>query len=183
MKDLRRAMVLGLVLLTLAVVAPLAVRWASTPASPSLWIELPNGVEQKVSLADLGRLEQISRRGEVQNQFGNWRDGGTYTGVLLADILKGVSYASIDLVAADGYRVTVDRARVESEEYPMVLAYALDGLSVPTWTDGFRVVVLPADERVSNEEYEATSAGSYWVKNVVRIVPLPTATTRLEDEP
>ena len=143
MKNLRRGMVLGLVLLTLAVVTPLAVRWATAPTGPSLWIELPNGVEKRVGLADLRRLAQISRRGEVQNQFGNWRDGGTYTGALLADVLRGIPYASIDVVAADGYRMAVDRARVENEEYPMVLAYALDGLLVPTWVDGFRIVVLP----------------------------------------
>ncbi len=183
MKNLRRGMVLGLVLLTLAVVTPLAVRWATAPAGPSLWIELPNGVEKRVGLADLRRLAQISRRGEVQNQFGNWRDGGTYTGALLADVLRGIPYASIDVVAADGYRMAVDRARVESEEYPMVVAYALDGLLVPTWVDGFRIVVLPDHGRVSNEDYGVLSAGSFWVKNVVRIVPLPAATTGSEDEP
>jgi hypothetical protein len=65
--------------------------------------------------------------------------------------------------------VTIERARVEDEEYPMVLAYAFNGVEVPAWTDGFRIVVLPEDGRISNEEYAATSAGSYWVKNVVRL--------------
>lgn len=183
MRNLRRGMVLGLVLLALAVATPLAVRLATAPTGPSLWVELPGGSEKKISLADLKRLAQISRRGEVQNQFGNWRDGGTYTGVLLADVLRGVPYASIDVVAADGYRMAVDRARVDSQEYPMVLAYALDGLLIPTWVDGFRIVVLPNAGRVSNEDYGVPSAGSFWVKNVVRIVALPAATTRSEDEP
>jgi hypothetical protein len=51
----------------------------------------------------------------------------------------------------------------------MVLAYALDGISIPDWKDGFRLVVLPEGGRVSNEAYRAASAGSFWVKNVERI--------------
>ncbi|MCX6099896.1 MAG: hypothetical protein NTV92_00405 [Candidatus Bipolaricaulota bacterium] len=177
MKDVRRGMVVGLVLLIVAATTPLVVRWATAPRGPSLWIELPTGTERKVDLAGLRRLPQISRRGEVQNQFGNWRDGGTYTGVLLTDLLNDVSYGAVDVVAEDGYRVTIGRSRVEDGEYPMVLAYAFDGVAVPAWKDGFRVVVLPDDGRVSNEEYGAASAGSFWVKNVARIVVAAEATT------
>jgi hypothetical protein len=176
MKNVRRGMVIGLVLLAIAVAAPLAVRWATAPKGPSLLIELQTGAEKRIDLADLLRLPQIARRGEVQNQFGNWREAGMYAGVLVADLLKGVSYDAIDVVAGDGYRVTIDRSRVEDAEYPMVLATSLDGVSVPTWRDGLRIVVLPVAGRVSNAEYHATSAGSFWVKNVVRIVIEPETT-------
>jgi hypothetical protein len=64
-----------------------------------------------------------------------------------------------------------------------VLSYAFDGVPVPTWSDGFRIVVLPLDGRVSNEEAQAVSAGSYWVRNVARIVISPAATTRPAGEP
>jgi hypothetical protein len=170
-------MVVGLVLLIVAAATPLVVRWATAPRGPLLWIALATGAERKIDLASLQRLPQISRYGEVQNQFGNWRDAGTYTGVLLTDLLNDASYGTLDVVAEDGYRVTINRSRVEDGEYPMVLAYAFDGVPVPAWEDGFRVVVLPDDGRVSNEEYGAASAGSFWVKNVARIVLSPEATT------
>jgi hypothetical protein len=176
MKNVRRGMVVGLILLILAAATPLVIRWATAPRGPSLWIVLATGAERKIDLARLRRLPQVSRRGEVQNQFGNWRDGGTYTGVLLTDLLNDAPYGTIDVVAEDGYRVTIDRSRVGDAEYPMVLAYALDGVPVPSWKDGFRVVVLPAAGRVSNEEYGVTSAGSFWIKNVVRFVLSPEAT-------
>ncbi len=182
---LRRGMLGGLLILILAVATPLVVRWVlRTPTGgPAISIALPGGTERVVDLDEMKRLPPVVRRGEAQNQYGNWRDGGTYTGVLLTDLLREASYDAIEVVAEDGYRVTIERARVEDAEYPMVLAYALDGEIVPTWGDGFRVVVLPDDGRVSNEEYGAVSAGSYWVKNVARIVVLPLPTPGPADAP
>ena len=52
----------------------------------------------------------------------------------------------------------------------MILAYAYDGVEVPSWEMGFRIAVLPEDGNVGNEEYGATSAGSFWVMNVEQIV-------------
>lgn len=170
MKNVRRGMVAGLGLLILATALPLGVRWLTQPRGPSFSIVLPDGAERRITLAALERMPQIVRRGEYQNQFGNWRDAGTYTGVLLVDLLPRISYDAVDVVASDGYRATIERQRVEDPAYPMAIAYAFDGVPVPTWEDGFRIVVLPADGRVSNEGYQAVSAGSYWVKNVVRIV-------------
>jgi hypothetical protein len=162
-------MLVGLVALTAVVAGGLAIRWALEPRGPALRIVLLTGEEQRVDLSQLLRLPTVSRRGESQNQYGNWRDAGTYTGVLLCDLFGAATYKEVEVVAADGYRVAIDRARVENADYPIVLAYAFNGVRVPAWADGFRVVVLPEDGRVSNEEYEATSAGSYWVKNVVRL--------------
>jgi hypothetical protein len=168
-RGLRRGMLVGLTVLTAVLAAALVTRWALEPRGPALQIVLQTGEERSVDLSQLRRPPVVSRRGESQNQYGNWRDAGTYTGVLLRDLLGAVAYKDIEVAGADGYRVTIDRARVEDEEYPMALAYAFNGVEVPDWTDGFRIVVLPDDGRVSNEEYEATSAGSYWVKNVVRL--------------
>ncbi len=167
---MRRRMVIGLVLLCLGVAAPLAVRWAAQPRGPFLEIEDPKAATWKIDLAALRRLPHIVRHGEYENQFGNWRDAGTYEGVLLTDLLAGMSYNVLEVVGVDGYRVAIERWRVEDAEYPMVLAYALNGVSVPVWNDGFRLVALPEDGAVSNEEYRAASAGSFWVKNVVRLV-------------
>ncbi len=170
MSGLRRGMVLGLLLLILAAATPLVVRWIVEPKGASFSIVLPTGAERRVDLAALRRLPQIVRRGEYQNQFGNWRDAGVYSGVRLADLIGDTDYETIDVVARDGYRVSIERKRVEDSEYPLVLAYEKDGVAVPTWEEGFRIAVLPEDGRVSNEEYDAVSAGSFWVKDVVSIV-------------
>ncbi len=169
MQNVRRGMLLGLVVLTVAVAAPLIVRWVLSPKGPAIEVVLPSGATRTVTLAALRRLPVLTRQGEYQNQFGNWRDAGTYTGVRLSDLIGDVAYATVEVVAADGYHAPVDRARVEDPEYPVVLAYAFNGVEIPEWSDGFRIVVLPEDGRVSNEEYQATSAGSYWVKSVVRL--------------
>ncbi len=175
----RRGMLVGLLILVLAVATPLVVRWATRPPSggPAITIVLPGGGERVIDLEEMRRLPSLARRGEAQNQYGNWRDVGVYSGVLLANLLRGISYQAIEAIGEDGYRVTIERARVEDAEYPMVLAYAFDEQTVPAWSDGFRIVVLPDDGRVSNEEYKAVSAGSYWVKNVARIVLAPEAAT------
>jgi len=169
MRNVRRGMLVGLILLTAAATAPLVVRWALSPRGPAIEVVLPSGATRTVTLAELRRLPVTTRSGEYQNQFGNWRDAGTYTGVRLADLLGDAEYETLEVVAADGYRAPIERRRIENPEYPMILAYAYDGVEVPNWEDGFRIVVLPEDGRVSNEEYDAISAGSYWVKNVVRL--------------
>ncbi len=169
MQNARRGMLLGLVVLTVAVAAPLVVRWAVSPRGPAIEVVLPSGATRTVTLTALRRFPVLTRQGEYQNQFGNWRDAGTYSGVRLTDLIGDVAYATVEVVAADGYRVTIDHVRIEDEEYPIILAYAFNGVEVPEWSDGFRIVVLPEDGRVSNEEYRTTSAGSYWVKSVVRL--------------
>lgn len=169
MRDTRWGMAVALALLTLAVATPLVVRWIVEPREPAVEIVLPTGKARSVSLSEMRRLPTVMRRGEVQNQFGNWRDGGIYTGVRLTDLMGNAEYDALDVVAVDGYRVSIPRSRVESVDYPMVLAYTFDGVDVPAWQDGFRIAVLPEDGRVSNEEYGAVSAGSDWVKNVLRI--------------
>ncbi len=170
MQNVRRGMLLGLVALTLAVAAPLLVRWALSPRGPAIDVVLPSGATRTVTLGAMRRLPALTRQGEYQNQFDNWRDAGTYSGVRLVDLIGDADYETIDIVARDGYRVSIERRRVEDPDYPVVLAYAKDGVAVPTWEDGFRIAVLPEDGRVSNEEYDAVSAGSYWVKNVARLV-------------
>jgi len=166
MQNVRRGMLLALVVLTVSVAAPLVVRWALSPRGTAIEVVLPSGATRTVTLAALRRLPVVTRQGEYQNQFGNWRDAGTYSGVRLIELIGDAEYETIDVVARDGYRVAIERKRIEDPNYPVVLAYAYDGVEVPDWEDGFRIAVLPEDGRVSNEEYDAVSAGSYWVRNV-----------------
>lgn len=170
MQNVRRGMLLALVVLTVAVAVPLVVRWAFSPRGPAIDVVLPSGTTRTVTLGTLRRLPNLTRQGEYQDQFGNWRDAGTYSGARLIDILEGINYEAVDVISSDGYRVTIERARIENPDYPVVLAYAKDGVSVPTWEDGFRIAVLPEGGRVSNADYDAVSAGSYWVKNAVRLI-------------
>jgi len=167
---IRRGWLLALVVLMLAVFAPFVFRSVLDHEDALVEIVFPDGDIVSWSLDRVTSAARIEREGVYQNQFGNWRDQGTYTGVLLSALIgTSAVYDRIVVTASDGYTATIERARVEDSEYPMVLAYRFDGTEVPTWEDGPRIAVLPEDGDVSNEEYNAESAGSYWVKNITRI--------------
>ncbi len=167
---LRRTYLVAFLTLAVAVVTPVIVWVATHSEGPEIQIILTDGQQRAVSLLDMKRLPALVRKGTYQNQFGNWRDEGVYTGVRLTDIIgTDVDYEAIRVTASDGYEIEIERARVESPDYPMVLSYAFDGVEVPAWAMGFRIAVLPEDGNVSNEEYGVGSAGSFWVKNVTRI--------------
>jgi hypothetical protein len=156
-------------LLAIAVTAGLVVRWALAPPEPGIEIVDATGAARIASLSEMRHYTAIERRGSYQNQFGNWGGEGIYRGPLLRDLLDS-EYSAVEVIAADGYRVIIERHRVEDLAYPIVLAYCVDGACVPDGADGFRIAVLPEDGGVSNAEYGADSAGSFWVRDVVRLV-------------
>ncbi len=173
-QGVRLAYLVGFVALVIAIIIPMAVRWAAGPSGPMITVIDAIGEEQHVTLRHIQQLAVLCRRSSYENQFGNWRDEGEYCGVLLTELLnEGSEYTAISVVAEDGYHVEIDRTRIEDLEYPVVLAFSLDGVIVPDWTDGYRIAVLPEDGGVSNADYETDSAGSYWIKNVARIELLP----------
>ena len=141
----------------------------------SLTIEIvkTSGGVRTIFLSEMKKMSVVTREGRYQNQYGNWQDQGDYSGVLLTDLIENHSYATLDVVAEDGYRVAMDRGRVEDFEYPMVLAFRMDEVEVPDWEDGFRIAILPEDGGVSNADYGVESAGSYWVKRVSRLILKP----------
>jgi len=172
-RGIRPAYLIGFLAVIVAVVVPILIRWAVVPDGPAIEIVDVVGQERTVTLHEIKGLPLLCRRGSYENQFGNWRDEGEYCGALLTDLVgpeSDYTYALIAVVAEDGYRVEIERERIEDPDYPVVLAFSFDGQVVPGWTDGYRVAVLPADGGVSNAEYGVESAGSYWVKNVVRLV-------------
>jgi len=174
--DTRWVYRVGWAALALGIVVAAFLRLGPAPSGPTVIIVALDGTERTLSLEEMKALPGVSRRGIYQNQYGNWRDEGFYEGVLLTELIgEEASYASIRVVAADGYAVTIERSRVEDPGFPIVLAYALDGERVPDWADGFRIAVLPQSGRVGNEDYGVESAGSYWVKNVERIEVQQTA--------
>lgn len=170
-RRIRRGYLAAWLLLVAAVVVPLVVRTLTQATGPAVGVVGINGRTETITLREMKSLPTLVRRGVYQNQYGNWRDEGVYAGVRLVDLIGAdARYETIRVVAGDGYAVTIERVRVEDPDFPMVLAYAFDGIEVPGWSDGFRIAVLPAGGRVGNEAYGVESAGSYWVKNVDRIV-------------
>ncbi|MBU1048683.1 hypothetical protein KKG90_01545 [Candidatus Bipolaricaulota bacterium] len=161
------------VLLILLCVIPLTVQRLREPPGPSIEIVSASGEVRKVTLSQMKAMSVLTRAGSYENQYGNWRDEGVYSGILLIDLVGNADYSSIDVVAGDGYRITVDPERIQNPDYPMVLAFCMDGADVPAWEDGFRLAILPEDGGVSNEEYGVASAGSYWVMRVVKLISNP----------
>ena len=161
---------IAFILLIVASVAPLVIQSVFSEAGPSIEIIDVHGDVRTISLLAMTESDPMTRDGSYQNQYGNWRDQGTYTGVLLSDLIPEDDYASIEVVASDGYRMTIDRRRVDDGDYPMALAFRMDGVDVPDWEDGFRIVVLPEDGGVSNADYGVESAGSYWVTRVSQLI-------------
>ena len=167
---LRRWYLIGFIMLIVAVIAPFIVRTALHVDAQGIEIVSVDGTIRTVALPMMKRMSTLKREGTYQNQFNNWRDKGIYTGVKLSDLIgSGVDYTSIRVIASDGYELSIDRKRVEDPDYPMVLAYVFDDVEVPAWEMGFRIAVLPEDGAVSNADYNAVSAGSFWVQNVVKI--------------
>jgi len=170
-RGFRRVYLVAFLLLVIAIVTPVIMRFVLLSHEPAIEIVHPDGRRRMITLSQMKRLPSLTRTGIYQNQFGNWRDEGGYAGVRLTDLFgTGAEYELIRVVATDGYTIEVERRRVEDPDYPMILAYAYDGVEVPSWAMGFRIAVLPEDGNVGNEEYGATSAGSFWVKNVEQIV-------------
>ena len=170
MKQIRVSYLIAFVALCLAVVIPVVVRMVAAPEVAVIEIEEADGSLRSITQSDLDGLTKLERRGTYQNQFFNWRDEGVYGGALLSDILGDAEYETAIVIASDGYRCEIPRFRIDDSEFPMILATSFDGLAIPDWSDGPRIAVLPEDGDVSNEEYDAVSAGSFWVKNVARIV-------------
>jgi hypothetical protein len=169
-RRIRRSYLIAFLVLIAAVLIPIVVRWAVEPVGPTVELVDLSGRTWTLRLREIEDLPRLCRRGSYENQFGNWRDEGEYCGVLLTELLDAEGdYVSLLVVAEDGYRVEIERERLEDPDYPVVLAFSFDGRTVPDWADGYRIAVLPVDGAVSNADYGVESAGSYWVKNVVRL--------------
>ena len=174
MRRVRPGYLVAFLVLAVVVIVPTFLRRPPVPAGPSVVVVDTDGRERTITRDEIDRLPELCRRGEYQNQYENWRDEGVYCGPRLIDLLGEIGdYVSVVVVAVDGYRVEIERWRIEDEAYPLVLAHSFEGRSVPDWPDGYRIAVLPEDGSVSNADYGVVSAGSYWVKNVVRLLLQP----------
>jgi len=96
---------------------------------------------------------------------------------------------TLRVTARDGYLQTFSRANVfpdtaqRQAQGDMALAVSFDGLAVPSWEAGPRLVFTPQDGLHSNADAEATtdeafradpfSAGSRWVREVASVEVVP----------
>ncbi|MDK2927241.1 MAG: hypothetical protein PWR31_931 [Bacillota bacterium] len=158
-------------------------------AEPAVTVTTPSAT-RSFTLEELLAFPAVTVKAAFENQFGNRRGEGEYTGVPLAHLLEAVDGLSpgrtLKVVAEDGYSQEFGYANV----YPgkewlklqgsMLLAYEKDGRLAPDWEEGPRLVLAPADGLYSNADCAQTSlpgqgwnvypsAGGRWVRQVKRI--------------
>ncbi|MCK4717952.1 MAG: metallophosphoesterase [Thermoplasmata archaeon] len=146
------------------------------------------GGNRTLSLEDLKDLPSRTGYSSFQNQFGNWRGHGNYTGVplsILLDMVGGVEEGqTVNVEACDGYYQHMGYENVhplqdwETIQGEFIIAYEFEGEDLSQWEDGPRLICLPPDGAYSNQDAEDTtpesmelpaSAGERWVRNVSRI--------------
>lgn len=147
-----------------------------------------------MTFGDIAAQPVLEGSSSFENFFGNIGGEGYYEGVAvstLVDLAGGMQEGDmLRVTATDGYyqdfgylNVYPDSTWLELQG-PMVLAMALDNVSVPEWADGPKLVMLAPDGLYSNEDCEATSyegqgyseypsAGGRWVKcvSVIQVIP------------
>jgi hypothetical protein len=137
-----------------------------------------------MDLAKMNNLEAITG---YQNFGGNWPDNGTYTGVLLSNIVELVadidSNDIVNVIANDGWNrsFTYDNLYPNVSMYAiqgdLILAFIFNGTMAPNWADGPRIAFLAPDGGFSNDDASQTlhptwftgSAGAFWIRNVLTI--------------
>ncbi len=143
-----------------------------------------------LSVEDLAQMRGIAGPSSFQNQYGNWRGQGVYSGVKVSDLLELVGGMTTDdllrVSAFDGFEQCFSFWNVYPNESwrmlqgDMVLAFEFNDTVVPVWSEGPRLVMLAPDGAYSNDDCMATSAprlgyhaypsaGAQWVRNVVLI--------------
>ncbi|MFW9842986.1 MAG: metallophosphoesterase [Candidatus Thorarchaeota archaeon] len=155
-----------------------------TPSLPRDTIAVKGIVEDAtLSLEDLLLMEVITGYSSFQNQFGNWRGYGTYTGVLVSNLIELVGGMMVNdtlvVRSFDGYTQEFSYSNVYPNvtwaeiQGPMVLAYAYNDTSILDWADGMRLTMIPPDGEYSNtdatqtsESGDVISAGARWVRFV-----------------
>ena len=166
--------------------------------SPSLErdIVVVRGLDEDMTLSldDLIAMNTVSGWSSFQNQLDNWHGYGLYQGVRVSDLLGLIGGMRVSdtlrVSSFDGYSqmFSYDNVYPNASWYDvqgdMILAYSLNGTDVLDWTDGMRLVMLPADEAYSNSDCLETSApgmgyhvypsaGARWVRFVSYIEVIP----------
>ncbi len=142
---------------------------------------------REFTLTDIKEFTSISGTSEYQNSLGNWRGKGLYKGVLIsvfAEEVGGIQPGDILIITSnDNYTQVYSYENIypsterEGIQGSMILAYEVNGTSIPKWKDGLQIAFLPSDERYSNEDQQQTASLDYsqaaastrWVKSVEKL--------------
>ncbi len=150
---------------------------------------IKGGNDTIISLHDLrSEFPILQGNSSFQNQYGNWREYGTYIGVsvaILANKVGGMLPSQIlEVESWDGLKenysfpVIYPNDTFKTIQGELVLAFSYNNTLVPNWSDGYRIIFLPSDGKYSNTDCLTTSppgegcrisgrsAGSRWVKYV-----------------
>ncbi|MFX1334355.1 MAG: hypothetical protein ACFFAM_07920 [Promethearchaeota archaeon] len=148
-----------------------------------------SGETKTFNMTSLLSLPSIRGKSEYQNTLGNWRDKGTYQGVLisiLADEVGGIQTGDLLIVSTrDNYtpqiftydNIIPPTTKWNNTQGSMILAYKFNDILYPNWEDGPRIAFLPLDEGYSNNDKGNTSslealrgsAGTRWSKYVNKL--------------
>jgi 3',5'-cyclic AMP phosphodiesterase CpdA len=176
-------------------VTPTSIDWEVVevePEDPESLTIIISGTEGNITVGITELLTMIPVEGysSYENNFGNWRDQGNYTGVLISDLLELVGGMGINdtlrVKSIDGYYQDFCYGNVYpnstwlSIQGPFILAYSYEGEMPPDWEEGLRTAFIPEDGAYSNDDclatscegqggYEYLSAGARWIKYVAYI--------------
>ncbi len=180
--------VLAVVLVVAAGAVEVVLLNQPTATGPSITLVAFNGTQRNVTLSEMLGMEAVERYGSFQNSYGNVRGQGNYTGVLIADLIELIGGMEADqviiVIAEDEYQqyFTYSNLYPNTTQYSIqgdfVLAYSLNGTTIPDFEDGPRLMFLPADGYYSNDDgvltidpqFYSGSAGPKLVSNVAKIV-------------
>jgi predicted phosphodiesterase len=126
-----------------------------------------------LSLEDLSALTRASGISSFENQLGNWRGRGNYSGVMVSDLIELIGgmteNQNVQISSSDGFAQNFCYSNIYpntswyEHQGDMILAFQYNGTIVPNWSDGMRIVMLPTDGTYSAEDCTATSApGQGW---------------------
>jgi len=163
------------------------------PRRDILTLKGPQGtlILDNQELQELYNSFRMEGTGAFINQYGNTNGQGTYSGILIHDLLKQVGGMSEDneliVSSSDGYQqmyaygnVYPEKVGWQEKQGDMVLALSCDGQGLPRWKDGYRIVFLTPDGIYENKDCEMTSApgqgwneyqsaGARWIRYVVKM--------------
>ncbi|MFX1299873.1 MAG: hypothetical protein ACFFDE_02945 [Promethearchaeota archaeon] len=143
--------------------------------------------ERDIYLMDLAGMNNLEAYTAYQNQFDNWRGNGTYTGILLSDLIEIVADIDdndiVNVSAIDGYTQSFayhnlyPNSSIHAIQGDLILAYIYNGTITPGWVDGPQMAFLAPDGGFSNTDASQTihpdwftgSGGAFWIRNVLTI--------------
>jgi hypothetical protein len=147
--------------------------------------------EISFTLEELEKLTSVERQVSYQNKFGNYNDESTYKAVLVKDLISTAGFEfkpgdTLKISASDGYSQEFCYYNVYPPDHwfkyqgVFGIAYKINGQAVPDWTDGPMSVMLPDDNKYSQDDCNATSApgqghfrnpsgGARFIRNTAKI--------------